>query len=246
MHDCRQTQESLIELIFDGAEGCDDGRAPLLAEVERCPACTAEYRALASTLAACDEATDALAPADAYWPRYHASLTRRLRAAAAADRPAPASRLSAKHLSSTRSIPFWKRALGASVRVPVPLAAVALLLLFVACGVALSLAARPAPEPVPVAAPPVPEVAPQIRFVEVPVVERKTVTQIIYLPRHADEEATARRPAARENLAGVRRQNTTAGATNTAAASARAKLSGFKPAGEVNLRIIKGSDAREQ
>ncbi|HEX8422985.1 MAG TPA: hypothetical protein VF634_06220, partial [Pyrinomonadaceae bacterium] len=137
-----------------------------------------------------------------------------------------------------------------SIRVPAPLAATALLLLVATSLLALSLLARSAPEPVVVAAPPSSqgEAAPQIKFIEVPVVQEKIVTQTIYVPRRTrngegGDTATERRATARENLAGVERRNASA---TQATATPRANLSGFKPAGEVNLRIIKGSDAREQ
>lgn len=236
MHDCRQTQDSLLDVIFDEADSTT--RSRLLAEVERCAACAAEYRSLVATLDACEEASDALAPVESYWPRYHAALTRRLRDAAGEaqiGRAAPRA-------------PFWKRLLTTSIRVPAPLAAAAALLLVATSVFALMLAVRPAPEPVTLAAPdmgqpPPQEAAPQIKFVEVPVVREKTVTQIIYLPRRGDKDA-ARRIDARENLAGVGRQNAPAPVANTA--TPRPNLSGFKPAGEVNLRIIKEGDAREQ
>jgi len=241
MHDCRQTQASLIDLLFDEADDAG-ARARLIAEVEHCAACAAEYRSFAATLEACDEVSSALAPGEDYWPQYHDALTHRLLGAAASDGRGgrvPPSRT-----------PFWKRVLTASIRVPVPVAAVAALLLVVACGLALLLVARPAPEPVLLAAPHVvqpPQSAPQIKFIEVPVIQEKIVTQTIYLPRRTDDDAPARRLAPRENLAGAGRQNApVVPATNMTGAPSRAKLSGFKPAGEVNLRIIKGSDAREQ
>ncbi|MDQ1611010.1 MAG: hypothetical protein QOG00_941 [Pyrinomonadaceae bacterium] len=253
MHDCRQTQDSLIDLLFDEADGA--ARTRLLAEVGRCAACEAEYRSLAATLDACGEASAALAPRENYWPQYHAALTRRLRDAAASGDAHAASATDdsqAVRVTPARApfshAPFRKRLLTTSIRVPAPLAAAALLL--VATSVAtVALVTRPAPEPVVIAAPPAmqTEAAPQIKFIEVPVVEEKIVTQIIYLPRRVDGGSgdNARQLATRENLAGVRRQNTLP-AANASAATPRANLSGFKPAGEVNLRIIKGSDAREQ
>ncbi|MCA1565511.1 MAG: hypothetical protein LC803_07720 [Acidobacteria bacterium] len=233
MHDCRQTQDNLIDVIFDEADGAT--RARLFAEVERCAACAAHYRSLTATLDACDEASAALAPVESYWPRYHAALTRRLHGAAGDTRPARApSRAS-----------FWKRLLTTSIRVPAPLAAAAALLLVATSVFALTLAVRPAPEPVVLAAPVTgsPEAAPQIKFIEVPVVREKIVTQIIYLPRRGDGDA--RRFTTRENLAGVGQHNASP-APVANAATPRSNLSGFEPAGEVNLRIIKGSDAREQ
>jgi anti-sigma factor RsiW len=235
MHDCRQTQANLIDVIFDEADGAT--RTRLLAEVERCAACAAHYRSLAATLDACDEASAALAPTESYWPRYHAALTRRLHGAAGETRTPPAAPSRAS---------FRKRLLTTSIRVPAPLAAAAALLLVATSVFALMLAARPAPEPVVLAAPVTesPEAAPQIKFIEVPVVREKIVTQIIYLPRRSDGDG--RRFAARENLAGVGRRDASPAPVANTAATPRANLSGFKPAGEVNLRIIKGSDAREQ
>ncbi|MDQ1590481.1 MAG: hypothetical protein QOG71_1108 [Pyrinomonadaceae bacterium] len=253
MHDCRQTQDSLIDLLFDEADGA--ARTRLLAEVGRCAACETEYRSLAATLDACGEASAALAPRENYWPQYHAALTRRLRGAAAsgdahagsATDDSQAVRVTPAHAPLSHA-PLWKRLLTTSIRVPAPLAAAAALLLVATSVATVALVARPAPEPVVVAAPHAmqTEAAPQIKFVEVPVVEEKIVTQIIYLPRRVDGSSdNARQLATRENLAGVRRQNAPP-AANTSAATPRANLSGFKPAGEVNLRIIKGSDAREQ
>ncbi|HEV2881212.1 MAG TPA: hypothetical protein VGX24_08065 [Pyrinomonadaceae bacterium] len=243
MHDCRQTQANLIDVIFDEADAAT--RARLFAEVERCAACATHYRSLTATLDACDEASAALAPVDeSYWPLYHAALTRRLHDAAGDTQPGAAGDTQPALAPSLRAS-FWKRLLTTSIRVPAPLAAAALLL--VATSVfALTLAARPAPEPVVLAAPAAwsPQVAPQIKFIEVPVVREKTVTQIIYLPRR--DNGDARRFAPRENLAGVGRRNASSTTAANTVATPRTNLSDFKPAGEVNLRIIKGSDAREQ
>jgi hypothetical protein len=232
MHDCRQTQDNLIDLIFDEANAAT--RSRLLSEVEACGACGAQYRSLTETLAICDEARTAAAPRESYWPQYHQALRRRL-LDAARDVPATA----------TLNAPFWMRLFTTSVRVPAPLAAAVVVLLVASSVLALTLALRPAPEPVMLAAPNTPHVsAPQIKFIEVPVVEEKIVTRTIHVPRRGTDNM--RGDEARENLAGVGRQNNAPPAASAAPAPARANLSGFKPAGEVNLRIIKGSDAREQ
>lgn len=243
MHDCLHTQDNLIDLVCDELDAAT--RARLLAEVAACAGCGAQYRSLVRTLDVCDEAAAAAMPRESYWPQYHAALSRRLHAAAGetrAERSAP----------PERRVPFWKRLLTTSIRVPAPLAATALLLLVATSVLALSLLARSAPEPVVVAAPPSSrgDAAPQIKFIEVPVVQEKIITQTVYVPRRSrngdgGDAATARRALERENLAGVERRNANANAT-PATAPPRANLSGFKPAGEVNLRIIKGSDAREQ
>ena len=242
MHDCRHTQDNLIELLFDEPDSAT--RSRLLSEVEACAVCDAQYRSLARTLDLCDEASAASMPRESYWPQYHAALSRRLQDAAGGVQ---ASNLRARQ--QQQNAPFWKRLLTTSIRVPAPVAATAVLLLIAVSALALALAARSAPEPVVLAAPDSTqgEAAPQIKFIEVPVVQEKIITQTIYVPRRSNDnnggDATMRRATARENLAGVRGQNANA---PEAAATPRANLSGFKPAGEVNLRIIKGSDAREQ
>lgn len=232
MHDCRQTQDNLVDLIFDEADAALTPR--LLSEVEACAACNAQYRSLKETLAICDEATNAAAPRESYWPQYHQALHRRLLDAA---RDVPA--------TTSERVPFRARLFTTSVRVPASLAAAAVLLLVASTVIALTLALRPAPEPLMLAAPNTPhESAPQIKFIEVPVVWEKIVTQTIYVPRRGNDNM--RRDARRENLAGVGRQNTAPPDASATPPPTQANLSGFKPAGEVNLRIIKGSAAREQ
>jgi hypothetical protein len=169
-------------------------------------------------------------PRENYWPQYHAALSRRLRVAAGDVR--------------VERVPFWKRLLTTSIRVPAPLAATCVLLLLAVSVLALSLAARSASEPVVVAAPNSSQGAdaPQIKFIEVPIVQEKIVTQTIYVPRRNNRAGGGDNATTRENIAGVRRQSAPASETTAPPAN----LSGFKPAGEVNLRIIKGSDTREQ
>lgn len=249
MHDCRHTQDNLVELLFDEPDSA--ARSRLRAEVEACALCGAQYRSLAETLELCEAASAASLPRESYWPQYHAALSRRLHAAAGEMQTSDAQAQRQKDARAQRrqSAPLWKRLLTTSIRVPAPLAAAAVLLLVALSTFALSLAARYAPEPFVLAAPGSSQIAdaPQIKFIEVPVVQEKIIMQTIYVPRrnsrNEGSEATAsRRALERENLAGVGRQNARA---PEAEATPRANLSGFKPAGEVNLRIIKGSDARE-
>lgn len=233
MHDCREIQDKLVDLMFD--EMGSATRASLRAEVEACARCDAQYRSLTATLDACDEATAALTPHESYWPQHHDALRRRLLN--------EAEDMAAESLTTVERVPFWKRLLTTSIRVPAPFAATAMLLLVASSILAISLLARPAPEPVALSAPNVSESnAPQIKFIEVPVVQEKIVTQIIYVPRRPTNGDDSRRPSARENLAGVNAPK----AVSPDATPTRANLSGFKPAGEMNLRIIKGSSGREQ
>jgi hypothetical protein len=76
MHDCRATQEELVDLVFDEMPGARKAR--LLAEVEACAACRAEYASLAETLNVFDQATEVALPQERYWPGYETRLRARL------------------------------------------------------------------------------------------------------------------------------------------------------------------------
>ena len=76
MHDCSQTQEKLIDLVFD--EIGSDQKRNLLAEVERCQVCNDHYRSMARTLDVFDQATEAAQPAENYWLAYDMKLRTRL------------------------------------------------------------------------------------------------------------------------------------------------------------------------
>jgi hypothetical protein len=231
MHDCRQTQDSLVDLIFDEMDFAKRARGR--AEVEACAVCSVQYRSLAATLDAYDEASRALTPRETYWTQYNDALAYRL-ALAVEDVTIED--------ATTESVPSWNRLLTTSIRVPAPLAAAAMLLFVASSILALMLLMRRAPEPVVLAAPASTQElnAPQIKFIEVPVVQEKVVTQIIYVPRRTTSD-DSRRQLPRENLAGVKRTK-----ASSLDAPTRANLSGFKPADEMNLRIIKGGSTREQ
>src|SRR6266704_2896686 len=116
MHDCKATRERLNELVGS----CED--AQLLKELRQCEACNGEYASLRNTLRLTDQAVRAAAPADDFWPAYHARLRQSLESASKVDassRPAERSGVLASLLA------FFT----ASVRVPVPIAAILLLVL---------------------------------------------------------------------------------------------------------------------
>src|SRR5687768_1335667 len=79
MHDCRKIEESLMDLVFNELD--EDRRRQVLAEVESCEPCRAEYRSLEKTLSTFDTVTAAMTPDENYWNGYEA----RLRAKLAAD-----------------------------------------------------------------------------------------------------------------------------------------------------------------
>ena len=180
MHDCKATRERLNELVG----GCED--AQLLEELRQCEACNGEYASLRSTLRLADQAIRAAAPADDFWPAYHARLRQSLESVSPVDMPSqPAERSGV--LASL--LAFFT----SSVRVPVPIAAILLLVL----GATVVFAVRSRRSVV--TAPPIVVT----RTVEVPVIREQTVTQIVYRKR-ARREVTTRN--ANDNLM-VRRQN---------------------------------------
>ncbi|HWW77271.1 MAG TPA: hypothetical protein VNZ44_17845, partial [Pyrinomonadaceae bacterium] len=75
-HDCKATEEKLVDLLFGEAEG--GRRAALLEEVVGCELCAGRYRTLALTLRVFDEAADASLPAEDFWAGYDERLRRRM------------------------------------------------------------------------------------------------------------------------------------------------------------------------
>jgi hypothetical protein len=180
MHDCKATRERLNEL----AGGDED--AELLNELRQCEACNGEYASLRSTLRLADQAIRAAAPADDFWPGYHARLRQRLESGSKVDtpsRPAERSGVPASLLA------FF----AASVRVPVPIAA--LLLLVLGATIVFALLSQRSPVTVP------PIIV--TRTIEVPVIHERTVTQVVYRDRDrrevASRKANANLTAQRQN-----------------------------------------------
>src|SRR5438128_5426723 len=167
MHDCKATRERLNELVGS----CED--AQLLKELRQCEACNGEYAALRNTLRLADQAVRAAAPADDFWPAYHARLRQSLENVSKVDapsKPAERSRVRASLLA------FFT----ASVRVPVPIAAI--LLVVLGATVVFGLRSRRSPV----------TVTPIIvtKTIEAPVIHEKTVTQVGYRKRARREVAS--------------------------------------------------------
>jgi hypothetical protein len=84
MHDCRNAQEQLIDLIFAELEPAASQR--LLAEIKSCRSCLAQYQTMSQTLRVFDQVAERVTPPEEYWPGYEA----RLRARLAKEEPAGA------------------------------------------------------------------------------------------------------------------------------------------------------------
>jgi hypothetical protein len=229
MHNCKETREQLTELLLDG-----DGRAE---EVwGECGECRAEFEALAATLRMTIRLRETVTLSESYWTGYHAQLRQRLTDAREGFH-AKAQRL--RHAKAQEE--ELKPGLGfvfASLRqplrlcvktvlrpVPVPLGVAVL-----AVGLMLALfAVRSAQKP---QAPVVVQVP-----VEVPVVQEKLVTQVVYRDRKPISRPSKRvvsGPTAESTLARSQRPQP----DDT--------LSGFKPTDEVKLTVIKGGSPNEK
>ena len=218
MHDCRKVKDQLSDLLFN--EMNVEQQRRLIAEIETCPVCEAEYSSLAETLFIFDQTAQATQPDETYWMNYEATLRQRL---AQADE------------RRTDRVPFWKRALTASVRVPVPVAAALVIMLLGSSW----LAGRDWHRSSNVATPST-EIAERIRTVEVPVVQEKIVTRTVYIEKKRRREIEVREQSPSAGSGAT--SNLTARALRQPAGSLpRASLFGFQPAGEVKLRIIKAN-----
>ena len=198
--------------LLDGAERPDDR---LARELRHCADCRAEFESLDATLRITKRLREAVAPAETYWPGYHARLGQKLAASLLPE---------VKHTSKQS---WLVRLFKTSVPVPIPVA-VALLVAFV---VLLLVVIRPKQQP-PIPAPHVVQVP-----VEVPVVQEKIVTRVVYRERPSSPKTSKRR---------LDVEGTFARSQKPRSVETPATLAGFKPADEVKLTVIKGGSANEK
>jgi hypothetical protein len=223
MHNCKETREQLTELLLDG-----DGRAE--EGLDQCRECRAEFEALAATLRMTTRLRETVTPTETYWTGYHAQLRGKLdqfHTKAQRLRPAKAQR---EELKPGLGFTFvsLRQPLRLCVKLflrplPVPLGVAVL-----AIGLVLALFAfRSTQQP---QAPVVVHVP-----VEVPVIQEKVVTQVVYRDRWRVSKPSKR----------VVSDPTT---ENTFARSQEipGTLSGFKPTDEVKLTVIKGGSPNEK
>jgi hypothetical protein len=241
MHDCRVTRERLIDLVYNEAGDAD----ALRAEAEACPGCRAELRALTETTRAYERATAAIDPPEHFWAGYHSRLAARLHI----NDPARVVSSPTARLSSLTS--RLRDALTTTWRVPVPFA-FAVALLFLCLSV---LALRQTPEPFAIEPPAQSLPSAQIRTIEVPVVRERVVTRTVYVERRSRATQPSRFDVARSNddYASERRDAATARRGDMTARRGDAQvepradtLVGFRPAGDVKLRVVKGSYEHEK
>jgi anti-sigma factor RsiW len=228
MHNCKFTRSSFIDLALGEIE---PARArQLQAELNDCPGCHQEYESLRSTLHVSNQALRSAVPGEEFWPGYRTRLHAKLLASpgqeveSRGERPAVLATISSQMWLALKTLATT------SVRVPVP-AVLALLLVF---GVFFFvLRAR---EQVNVT-PPTQVALVDSRAVQVPVIQEKVVTRVVYV------EKKGRRYASGANRSD--RTETSAGPNSVAVTGANSasalSFAGFKPTNEVKLTVIKGS-----
>lgn len=224
MHNCKLTRNVLTE--YASGEMPPAQTSEVTAELNECGSCRAEYAALRNTLRVSRQALQAALPADEYWPGYHARLQSKLarhlddaKQSSFEVQPVPAS-------FTSRLVMGLRKFATASVRVPVPVALAIMLL----AGVFL-FTLRSRGQATVVASAPLASV--ESKTVEVPVIQERVVTQIVYVERKGRRYRNA------EGSSDSRRSDTAA--ISDPSAKTAMSLAGFKPTNQVNLTIIKGS-----
>lgn len=218
MHNCKLTRRNLIDLALDELPGTTAAQLP--ADLDECESCQLEYAALRSTLHVSNQALRSTLPAEEFWSGYRSRLrSKLLNSESEQIAYAVKASLGAQIWLALRTI------FTASVRVPVP-AALGLALLF---GTSFfMLRARTQVNASPVA----PAVLVETRNIEVPVIQEKVVTRVVYVARKGDRSRTNRSD-----------ERDVPAITSGSDASDKTALSlvGFKPTEAVKLTVIKGS-----
>lgn len=212
MHDCAETKEQITELLLDGTDCLSD--EVLSAELRRCAECRNEFEALSATLRVTTRSRELSAPRKDYWTTYHAKLRQRL--------------VNVNTFPAPHGPSLFARFIRYSVPVPAPV----VVALIIVCAVAIPIAIRTARQQTPLQSPSVVHVSR-----EVPVIQEKIVTRVVYRNR---------RPVART----LKRSSNPAGVEGTFANSQKPPssdvLAGFKPTEEVKLTVIKGGSTNEK
>ena len=211
MHNCKETKERLTELALD--------EAALPEDLSRCDECRAEFEAVNATLRATTRLRETVAPPEEYWTSYHALLRERLFHAKAQSRK---EELVPFFAPLRLCVNLFVRSLKSSVPVPVPLGIAVIILFSLLALFTFRRQTTPPQRPIVVHVP-----------VEVPVIQEKTVTQVVYRDRRRTSKPS-------------KRAAITPAPESTFARSLPINLNGFKPTDEVKLTVIKGGTPNEK
>ena len=236
MHNCRLTRNGLVDLALDELPSAEAEQ--LLSELNGCSSCREEYAALRNTWRVSAQALQSALPTEEFWPHYHARLKSNLsqhnqavqRTSTPSLNSPPELRIrDAVVMQNARLRSMAWKLVTTSVRVPVP---VALALVFLFAVIVVSLAGRASIRQATNAIPPTQSPSVETRLVEVPVIQERVVTRVVYVEKKSSRSPVSNSPN-REN--GFPR----AGSNNSAETAL--SLVGFKPTDQVKLSIIKGN-----
>lgn len=234
MHNCKETREIFTELLLDGVDFRSD--QAMSAELSRCTECRSEFETLSATLRMTSRISESTAPGDDYWPAYHAKLRQRLETTtsrAKAQRHKDELGPLFEPLRPGAGTSWLVRLLKTSVPVPLPLAAA---LVIAAAALLIPFAIRAAHKDVQQ-----PNTTTVVRIpVEVPVVQEKIVTKVVYRHRRTIVRATKSATEA------SRAESTFAKSQRPRSEAMPATLVGFKPSDEIKLTVIKGGVPNEK
>lgn len=215
MHNCKVTKLDLIELAISQT---DQSLLPP-AELENCSACCEEFAVLRNALRVTEAAIDLAQPAENFWPGYHERLRERL------ERDAKV---------SGRSLPRANPGLALRLRqlaattIPVPVPVASALFIFLVSSIFFMMHSRQSSSAGPILTPP----SLITRTIEVPVIQEKLITRIVYRKLQTTPH----------NLASRERHGAKAVDYQPPEPPVIVQgLEGFKPANEARLTIIKGS-----
>ena len=210
MHNCKDVKKNLVEMALPGWIPSPD-------ELADCPNCREELASLRLTSQMAAAAMQIAQPGESFWTGYHLRLRQRL--TNESSLPESAQRRS--------GLATWLREFATlSIPVPVPLALAAFVM--VACSVLFALQSRTKSSAAPALVPP----AFVDRIVEVPVIQERQITRVVYRDR---------RSVAPQSGLSYATQLSTARKRDTKPTLITESLDGFKPVHEARLTLISGS-----
>ena len=225
MHDCKNFEVGLVDLVFDELES--DEKRRRLADIESCYRCLNDYRSITHSLTAFDEAVVASLPDESYWKRHHEALRRSL------------SRVT--HGIQAPKTFFWKRGLSARISLPVPLAAAIAVTLVVVSTVALrQKGLSPSIDTTQSST----AIARPVKTSQVPVIKERIITRTVYVDRPIKASSDGRRAASER--AGQTRLLAKASGKASGDLITSANLTDYQPPDEMRIRIVKRSNSDDK
>ena len=217
MHNCKATRKRLIEEALKRTPSDQSG--PFFAELEQCLSCREEFASVRSVLRVTEQTMESVLPAESFWSGYHARLRQSLERDDSFD-----SRPHTDTGALVRVGNLLQRLVTASVSVPVPVAAVLIILFGLSIAFATHSRRQPNVES------PSGTSTVVTKTVEVPIIQERTVTRVVYRDR------------SRRTISEIARTGKAPrSAANEPVANTPISLVGFKPTSDPKLTIIKGS-----